>query len=112
MPARNRKRRSAARPQSRSLQPAVRTREEEAKRHRREDAQRLRETTRRRMARRRRYRVTTYWIVGIIAVGGLAFVATRPKHGAPLSASESALLSEAGAQAQAAGCAAVQSIPA
>src|SRR5439155_7275115 len=105
-----RKRRPPARPQSRTLQPALRSREDEAKRHRREEAHRLRETTRRRMARRRRNRVATYWIVGIIAVGGLAFLATRPKHGAPLSASETALLSEAGAQAQAAGCGAVQSI--
>src|SRR2546427_352857 len=103
MPAKNRRRRSAPKTQPRGVQPALRTREEDAKHRRRAEAQRLRETTRRRTARRRRYRAVTYWIVGIVAVAGLAFVATRSKHAAPLSAAENLLLSEAPAQAQAAG---------
>ena len=109
MSAKGRRRRPANRT-SLSLQPASRTTEDE-KRERREEAHRYRETIRRKAARRRYYRNAAYTLILVAAIGAIVFGATRPKHGPAVTTQERTLLGQAEAQAKAAGCGQVQTIP-
>src|SRR6266536_3484487 len=63
-------------------------------------------------SRRRYLRNAAYGLVALAVIGAIVYGTTRTKHGAALSAQERTLLDQAASQAEAAGCAPVQTIPA
>jgi hypothetical protein len=84
---------------------------DEARRLRRDEARRQRELIRRKMARRRYYQRGLWVLAGLVAAGGIYFLATRPK-GAALSPQQQALLAQAPRAAKEAGCTGVKKVEA